>query len=83
MKSHAYKPTPEDVAWARNLVSILKDGGTWVCSWGTYRLNKVSRQVELLLTYPWFPEERLSELFHMTERTFEEVGYTVTGQKGG
>ena len=77
MSAHPYEPTIEDVAWAQNLVRILKDGGTWGCSWGTYKLNKKAKQIEMLLVNPKFPKRLLGDLFHKTEQTFKEVGYKV------
>lgn len=73
-----YQPTEADLAWARNLIYFLKDGGLWGCSWGVYKINKEERVIELQTVSPDFSPEALSDLLHKTEQMFNALGYKVT-----
>lgn len=77
-KAPTYKARAIDLAWARNVVNMLSDGGVigYPSTELIYRINKKAK--ELVLTNP-------EKLFHLpsfithyqTIDVFKQIGYTV------
>lgn len=72
-----YRPTPRDVAWARDLVRVLKDGGVVQTSVGRYRIDKVRKR--FTLEHPPDPWDNpvLLAMHHRHTYVWGEVGYEV------
>ena len=75
--SKAYNPKPEDIAWARMTVGVLRDGGHWGCSWGLYRVDKASKTITLIEKMPHFPHGDFLENHRKTVAVFGKIGYEV------
>lgn len=57
-----YKPSESDKQWLRNLLSLLKDGGTWGTSFAVYRVDKANKQLkEVDAEIPFVPSEPHNE----------------------
>lgn len=42
-----WEPTDSDIAWQRNVLTLLKDGAVWGTSFGIFKVNKSDKTVEL------------------------------------
>lgn len=45
--NHAWRPSPQDIEWTRNLLDGLRDGGSWVTptNGNIYTVNKKDRSI--------------------------------------
>lgn len=77
MHPKPYKPTPEDIAWARQTLALLADGGTIVYP-SAMMIYKVDKQRKTLtrIDLMGLPSES-NEMHRRTKAVFAAVGYTV------
>jgi len=76
-----YKPTATDIAWAQNLVRIMKEGGTWGCpmSLQIYVFKKELKEL-WLTTGPDTPEAK--DVFEKNKIVFAAAcNYTVVDKR--
>ena len=72
-----YEPRPEDMAWARTIINILKDGGYVGTSVATYRIDKANKK--FILTEPVDPwtTPMTALMHHRHHCVFAKFGWTV------
>lgn len=72
-----YKPLPEDIDWAQNLINLMRDGGVIGTSAGVYKLDKTDKKFILMPpASPWDSPYTLM-MHHRHTCVWKEVGYTV------
>lgn len=65
-------PSPSDLAWCRNLLRIIKDGGVWACDAGVYRMDHSNKKMTRVT-------KGSNEGMHgMNVVAFGKIGYEVT-----
>jgi hypothetical protein len=72
-----YEPTEADLAWARQLLRVLKDGATWGTTAGTYKVDKTNKTITL--TDPADPWDNVYTLAMLHRHTYvwRRLGYEV------
>ena len=81
MANKPYQPNLIDIAWARNLVESLSQGGRWA-SPQTGEVWRIDREKkELVLVNRLKPEE--PELWEKYRAVFGKVGYQIRSELGG
>jgi len=74
----AYKPTEVDLAWARNVLAIVKDGGALAYPSTKVIYNLDHKNKKLTLQNPEQLEEFPSFVIHQqTIEVFKVLGYSV------
>jgi len=67
-----YTPSPSDVAWAENLINMMKDGAVWGipgnCT--TYVVDKTKKQLRLV-------QGEIDDWFYKNIILFARIGYEV------
>ncbi len=53
-----WKPTEQDYSWQRKFLSLMKDGGTWLTSYGAYQVNHRTKTLTLSNLIPGYDEDR-------------------------
>ncbi len=68
----SWTPRPSDVAWARNMVETMKQGGLWAVpmNGAVYRFDKATKTL-------WLVEGPKDDVFDKNVAAFGKVGYRV------
>jgi hypothetical protein len=78
MPETKWKPTDSDLAWTRELIGSLNDGGTWsVPAVGIYVIDHAEKKLCLQHRWPVSDEE----MHQMIVTTFGECGYEVVEEE--
>ena len=74
--SDDYAPTEYHVEWARKMISMLKDGATWIVpdNQTSYIIDKQKRQLQLV-------EGSIDDWFYKNIILFAKVGYDVVDNR--
>jgi len=67
-----YKPTPHDLQWSRNLLAMLKDGGTWAIpkTGSIYTVDKNAKTLTCTHGYD-------ATMHNMVTGVFNQLGYAL------
>jgi len=73
-----YNPTPQDIAWAEFVISMLKDGGIWGAPMNNshWKIDKKKKEFWLLEGDVDF------DFFNKTTALFAKFGYKVLDKRG-
>jgi hypothetical protein len=66
-----WEPSDSDLAWCRDLLSIIKDGGVWGCDAGIYRMDHADKKMTRVAKGS---NEKMHE---MNVVAFGKIGYEV------
>jgi hypothetical protein len=77
-----YIPSDSDIAWTRNLIRIIKDGGTW--AWPDamliYTFDKPAKTVKLMNAEA-LEDERRAENHQRFEKNLAAIGWMIVPEK--
>lgn len=68
-----WQPSPDDIAWARMMIRITKNGGMWGSSIGIYKMDHTNKKLILTNKSPIFSQEQ----HDMNVTCFGKIGYKV------
>jgi hypothetical protein len=73
-----WKPSASDLAWNRNLVATMRDGGVWAspAAGRVYKFDKVNNKLSVVATFPLCDEDH-DEIHDRIKISFAEIGYAV------
>lgn len=70
-------PTESDLEWSRNLLRVIKDGGTWACDAGIYRIDHANKKLVRVLKSSLMGGEADEDMARQIAVAFPKVGYEV------
>jgi hypothetical protein len=71
-----YVPTPDHIAWAENMIRMVKDGATWGVpeNQTIYIIDKTKKQLRLV-------EGEIDDWFYQNIILFSRIGYEVVDDR--
>lgn len=75
----AYQPTEEDLDFFRNLIRVMKDGGTWAVpySGAIYQVDKTNEVLRLKLP-TWDTTPMMIHCHHRADYCMRALGWKIT-----
>ena len=72
-KEKEWQPDEEAICWAKDMLRLVKDQGTWISDNGVCQVDHKTKTLALVAKPPWFDKE----LHAMNMKTFNKVGYKL------